>query len=46
MIGLTCEICGERFDVADQEGPQRDSGAADWEWLTRAAGESWLTTAR
>lgn len=30
MIGLTCEICGERFDVAGQEGPQRDSEAADW----------------
>ena len=30
MIGLTCEICGERFDVAVQEGPSRDTGAADW----------------
>ena len=30
MIGLTCEICSERFDVAGKEGPQRDSGAADW----------------
>ena len=24
MIGLACEICGERFDVAVQEGPSRD----------------------
>ena len=30
MIGLTCEICGERFDVAAHEGPQRDPEAADW----------------
>ena len=30
MIGLTCEICGERFDVAVQEGPSRDIEAADW----------------
>ena len=30
MIGLTCEICGERFDVAVHEGPQRDIEAADW----------------
>ena len=30
MIGLTCEICGERFDVAGHEGPQRDIEAADW----------------
>ena len=30
MIGLTCEICGERFDVAGQEGPSRDIEAADW----------------
>ena len=21
MIGLACEICGERFDVAGHEGP-------------------------
>ena len=30
MIGLTCEICGERFDVAGHEGPSRDAEAADW----------------
>ena len=30
MIGLVCEICGERFDVAVQEGPSRDIEAADW----------------
>ena len=30
MIGLACEICGERFDVAGKEGSSRDTGAADW----------------
>ena len=30
MIGLVCEICGERFDVSGHEGPQRDHEAADW----------------
>ncbi len=30
MIGLACEICSERFDVAGQEGPSRDVEAADW----------------
>ena len=30
MIGLTCEICSERFDIAGHEGPSRDAEAADW----------------
>lgn len=30
MIGLTCESCSERFDVAVQEGSSRDIESADW----------------